>query len=399
MDIKFPAVLDGATGSELMKKGLPAGECQEKWIIDNPQAIYALQHEYEEAGSNLVLAPTFGAIAHKLSAFGLSENTEEINRELVAISKKAVSESVLVAADVTASGLFLAPYGDETMESLVERYSEQLCGCEAADVVVSETNMSIADARAAVIAAKKLYDKPVFVTFTVDENGRTMMGADASAALVIFRSLGVSAFGFNCGFGPREMLGVISSLDEVRGNLPLIAKPNAGLPQMIDGKEMYSMEPCELASYAQDFADAGVRLFGGCCGTNPAHIRALSEAVAKVSFKEEKREEREFLANERAYIAVEDVVLSDEIACSELLADDLMCCMDVCPLVRISTPEDVSVFEENQNMAQLPICIACDDSDLLSDALLSYNGRAGIKSTCPDAENVAKFYGAYIIRG
>ncbi len=397
MKINFPVILDGATGSELMKRGLPLGVCQEKWITENPSAVTELQREYEAAGSEVVYAPTFGAIAHKLSHHGLEAEEESLNRALVDISKAAVSEKVLVAADLAASGLFIAPYGDETMESLIEKYSGELRGQDAADIVVSETNMTISDARAAVIAAKRMYDKPIFVTFTVDESGRTMTGATAEAALVIFRALGVSAFGFNCGAGPAEMLKNIESLDGVRGGLPLIAKPNAGLPVMIDGKETYEMSPEELASYAESFAVAGVRAFGGCCGTTPSHIKALSAAVEKLSFDYENPTCEEMLATERVTLPVSEITLSEEIACSEFLLDDLMDCVDMCPLVRISSDADVACLEENQHAAALPICIACDEASLLERALVSYNGRAGVKSTAPDAKKIAGFYGAYIL--
>lgn len=398
MKINFPVILDGATGSELMKRGLPSGVCQEKWITENPEAATELQREYEASGSEIVYAPTFGAIAHKLSHHGLEAEEESLSRTLVDISKAAVKDTTLVAADLAASGLFLAPYGDETMESLIEKYSGALRGQGAADLVVSETNMAVSDARAAVIAAKRMYgDKPIFVTFTVDENGRTMTGATAEAALVIFRALGVSAFGFNCGAGPKEMLKNIEALENVRGNLPLIAKPNAGLPVMVDGKETYEMSPEELASYAERFAAAGVRAFGGCCGTTPSHIKALSEAVSKISFDCENPTCEEMLATERVTLPVSEVTLSDEIACSEFLMDDLMDCFDVCPLVRISKDEDIQILEENQHAATLPVCIACDDGELLARALVSYNGRAGVKSTSPDAKKITCFYGAYIL--
>ena len=397
MKINFPVILDGATGSELMKRGLPSGVCQEKWITENPTAITELQREYEAAGSGIVYAPTFGAIAHKLSHYGLEAEEEELNRALVDISKTSVSDNVLVAADLAASGLFLAPYGDETMESLVDKYSGELRGQGEADIVVSETNMTVSDARAAVIAAKRMYDKPIFVTFTVDENGRTMTGADAAAALVIFRALGVAAFGFNCGAGPAEMLKNIEALKDVRGSLPLIAKPNAGLPVMVDGKETYEMSPEDLASYAEKLARAGVRAFGGCCGTTPSHIKALAEAVSQLSFDYETPTCEEMLATERVTLPVSEVILSDEIECSEFLLDDLMDCEQVCPLVRISRDADIACFEENQHAAALPVCIVCDDSELLSRALMSYNGRAGVKSTAPDAKEIADFYGAYIL--
>ncbi len=396
MKLDFPIILDGATGSELIKRGLPSGVCQEKWIIDNPELIIALQREYEEAGSRLVLAPTFGAIAHKLAHYGLEAEAPRINASLIEISKRAVSDNVLVAADISPTGLFPAPYGDESMESLVEKYSAQLSAHDRADVVVSETNMSVADARAAVIAAKRLYDKPIFVTFTVDETGRTMMGASSAALLIIFRALGVSAFGFNCGSGPSEMLSVIESLSDIRGDLPLIAKPNAGLPKMVSGKETYTMSPEDLASYAEAFAKAGVLAFGGCCGTTPEHIRTLSSAVSRLSFDYEIPTAAEYLATEREIVPVSEISLSDEISCSEFLMDDLMDCFDKCPLVRISSDDDIALFEENQHAAQLPVCIACDDARLLERALTSYNGRAGVVTKSKDTLRVADFFGAYV---
>lgn len=397
MKIKFPVILDGATGSELMKRGLPSGVCQEKWITENPTAITALQREYEAAGSEIVYAPTFGAIAHKLAHHGLEAEEEALSRALVDISKSAVKDTTLVAADLAASGLFIAPYGDETMESLIEKYSSALRGQSEADLVVSETNMTISDARAAVIAAKRMYDKPIFVTFTVDENGRTMTGATAEAALVIFRAMGVSAFGFNCGAGPAEMLKNVEALECVRGSLPLIAKPNAGLPIMVDGKETYEMSPEDLASYAEKLAKAGVRAFGGCCGTTPSHIKALSAVVSALPFDYENPTCEEMLATERVTLPVSEVTLSKEIVCSEFLMDDLMDCYDTCPLVRISKAEDIQILEENQHAAALPVCIACDEAALLERALVSYNGRAGVKSTSPDAKKIADFYGAYIL--
>lgn len=397
--LKLPLMLDGATGSCLMERGLPSGIAPEKWISENPDIISALQQEYEEAGSGLVLAPTFGAMTHKLAHFGLGAETGTLNKKLLAISRAAVSENVLVAADVSASGLFIAPYGDETMETLTDKYSEQISHLTDADVIVSETNMTISDARAAVIAAKRLCDKPIFVTFTFDSEGRTMMGATAESALCIFRALGVSAFGLNCGTGPDGMVSVFEKLAPLAEGFPLIAKPNAGLPAMVDGKETYSMSPEDLASFAEKFYSLGVRIFGGCCGTNPLHIKAIAEEVKKLPKSvASKTGCAEYLATERTILAVRDVTLSGEIEVTDFLADDLMDCLDTCPLVRITSSEDVRIFEENQHMAQNPVVFISEDTTLLEKALLSYNGRAGVVLSSPEQEKSAHFFGAYILR-
>lgn len=397
--LKLPLILDGATGSCLIERGLPAGVCPEKWISENPDVISALQREYEDAGSDLVLAPTFGAMAHKLSHFGLEVETEALNKKLFAISRAAVSDDVLVAADVSASGLFIAPYGDDTMETLVEKYSEQISHLTDADVIVSETNMTISDARAAVIAAKRLCDKPIFVTFTFDAEGRTMMGATAESALCIFRALGVSAFGLNCGTGPDGMVSVFEKLSPLSGGFPLIAKPNAGLPVIRDGKETYDMSPEKLASFVEKLHSLGVSIFGGCCGTGPQHIKAISEEVKKLPSSERSEiSYTEYLATERTILAVRDVTLSDEIAVSDFLADDLMDCFDTCPLVRIKSDDDVRIFEENQHAAQNPVVFISEDTTLLERVLLSYNGRAGVVLSSPEQEKSAHFFGAYIMR-
>ncbi len=397
--LKLPLILDGATGSCLMERGLPGGVSPEKWISENPDVISALQREYEEAGSNLVLAPTFGAMTHKLAHFGLESETEALNKKLFAISRAAVSENMLVAADVSASGLFIAPYGDETMETLVEKYSEQISCLTDADVIVSETNMTISDARAAVIAAKKLTNKPIFVTFTFDAEGRTMMGATAESSLCIFRALGVSAFGLNCGTGPDGMVSVFEKLSPLAEGFPLIAKPNAGLPVMVDGKETYDMSPEKLASFVEKLYSLGVSIFGGCCGTNPEHIKAIAEEVKNLpEIENAKTSCKEYLATERTILAVEDVILSEEIAVSEFIADDLMDCFDTCPLVRITSPEDVRIFEENQHAAINPVVFVSKDTALLKKALLSYNGRAGVVLENPEQEDAVLFFGAYIMR-
>lgn len=394
--LKFPIILDGATGSELIARGLPTGVCPEEWILNNPDVAQGLQKEYIASGSRVVLAPTFGASLPKLSQYGLSDRIKEMNEALVKLSKTAAGEDAIVAGDVSASGLFIAPYGDESMQSLVDIYSAQLCHLHGADILLSETNITIADARAAVIAAKRIFDKPVFVTFTMDADGRTVTGASAAAALVIFRAMGVSAFGFNCGAGPAEMVGVAKKISELAKGFPIIAKPNAGLPTLCDGEEKYSMEPREFASYAEELAQSGVLVFGGCCGTGPKHIRALADKVLKLSFENPSYSAEEYLATEREIIRCSDVSMSEEITCSEFLMDDLMDCLDVCPLVRIACDEDVKNLEENQHAAAMPVIIACDDDNLLDKALLSYNGRAGVKSAAPRAQELAKFYGAYI---
>lgn len=390
-------MLDGATGTELIKRGMPSGACPEGWILEHPDVIAELQREYADAGSDIVLAPTFGAIRAKLEAGGVNGDVTEINRKLAEISRSAVPDSVAVAADVSPTGFFIAPFGDETMNGLISIYEEQMSAFDRCDIVISETNMTVSDARAAMLAAKRILKKPIFVTFTCNPEGRTMTGASVAAALVICKSLGASAFGLNCGSGPEEMLEVIKTMAPYAGSLPLIAKPNAGLPDISGGETHYHMAPEDMAAYAAPFFDAGVRIFGGCCGTTPAHIRAVSDALSALDAGKTPSETVEYLASEREIIPVSDAEFSDEIACSEFLADDLYDCAGLCPTIRISREEDIAILEENQHAAALPVCIACDDGAFLEAALISYNGRAAVKSCAPRAKELCSYYGAYIL--
>ncbi len=395
--MKLPFVLDGATGTELICRGMPSGACPEGWILENPDTLCALQKEYAESGSNMVLAPTFGASREKLSSGGVSSSVSDVNRALIAISRSAVPDTVAVAGDVSPTGLFIAPFGEETMQGLVSIYSEQTEEFSCCDAVMIETNMTISDARAAMIAAKKTCKKPMLVTFTCDAEGRTMTGATVSAALIIAKSLGAYAFGLNCGSGPEEMLSVIRTLSPYAGDLPLIAKPNAGLPDISEGEAHYHMSPEDMASYVAPFYEAGVRIFGGCCGTTPAHIRAVADAVSGLKETQPPQKSREYLASEREIVAVDEAVFSDEISCSEFLSDSLFDVIDMCPTIRISKEEDIPIFEENQHAAAKPVCIACDELSLLEKALISYNGRAAVKSSAAGAAELCSYYGAYIL--
>ena len=395
--MKLPIILDGATGTELIRRGMPSGACPEGWILENRDVLSALQREYEEAGSDMVLAPTFGASCAKLEAGGVIGDVADINRELVAISRMSVSENVAVAGDVSPTGLFIAPFGEETMQGLISIYEEQMAAFSLCDAVMIETNMTVSDARAAMLAAKRTCKKPMLVTFTCDSEGRTMTGATAKAALVIAKSLGAFAFGLNCGSGPAEMLSVLKTLSPYAVGLPLIAKPNAGLPDTSCGDVHYHMTPEELSAFVAPFYEAGVRIFGGCCGTTPAHIRAISEALLPISAHENNVAPIEYLANEREVVDITSAEFSEEISCSEFLADDLFDCVGVCPKIRIASDSDVVLLEENQHAAALPVCIACDDIALLEKALISYNGRAAVSSSADGAKELCSYYGAYIL--
>ena len=208
MELRFPLILDGATGTELQKRGYTGDVCAEQWTLDHPEAIIDIQRGYVAAGSQVVYTPTFGANRRKLEESGLFNCTADYNRRLAELSAQAVQGKALRAGDMSPTGAFLAPLGDVSFEELVDIYTEQAAGLERAgvDLFVIETMMTLSDARAAVLAVRSVSDKPIFVTFTCDENGRSVSGTDITAALVVLQGMGIDAFGLNCSTGPDKML-------------------------------------------------------------------------------------------------------------------------------------------------------------------------------------------------
>lgn len=228
-----PIFLDGATGSNLLKRGMPAGVCPEKWILEHKDVLIGLQREFIEAGSNIVYAPTFSANRIKLKEYGLAEQIREMNHELVAVSREAAGTKALVAGDITMTGEQLAPMGKMDFEELIDIYKEQIgCLAEAGvDLLVVETMMSLQETRAALIAAKETCELPVMATMTFESDGRTLYGTDAATAAIVLESLGAAAIGANCSTGPDKMAEIIRAMADVT-TVPIIAKPNAGLPYL-----------------------------------------------------------------------------------------------------------------------------------------------------------------------
>lgn len=272
--------LDGATGTNLQKAGMPAGVCPELWILEHPQVLLELQRSYVEAGTQILYAPTFSGNAIKLEEYGVRNRLKEINQRLAALSRRAAGDNCLVAGNLTMTGRSLAPVGDLDFEELVDCYKEQVRAIAEAgvDLFVIETMMSIQECRAAVLAVKETCDLPVFVTITLEENGKTLYGTDPVTALVTMQALGVEAFGINCSFGPDRLIPIVKELSEYAG-IPLIAKPNAGLPRLENGRTVFDMPKEEFAEHMAALAEAGASVLGGCCGTDPSYIAAMKKRV------------------------------------------------------------------------------------------------------------------------
>lgn len=283
--------LDGATGSNLSKRGMPAGVCPEKWILENPEILIGLQTDFIEAGTDILYAPTFTGNRIKLQEYGLENEISSINKTLVGLSKEAVKRAqeknperkVYVAGDLTMTGQQLYPIGTMQFEELVEVYKEQVAYLLMAgvDLFVVETMMSLQETRAAVLAIKETCDLPIMATLTFNDDYKTLFGTDATTAVIVLENLGVDAVGLNCSTGPDKMVAVVEEMKQV-ATIPLIAKPNAGLPHLQDGETVFDMQPEEFAQHMKVLIEKGASVVGGCCGSTPEHMKAMVDLVKDI---------------------------------------------------------------------------------------------------------------------
>ncbi len=433
--------LDGATGSNLMKAGMPAGVCPEAWIMEHEDVLVDLQKRYVEAGSNIVYAPTFTANRIKLEEYGLADKIEEINQRLVAASKRAVEGKAYVAGDLTMTGRQLKPIGNLEFEELVDVYKEQirLLADAGADLLVIETMMSLQECRAALIAAKEVCDLPVMVTLTFENGGRTLFGSDAMSAAITLESLGADAIGANCSTGPAKMRQVIETMARVT-SIPIIAKPNAGLPAVDgEGNTYYDMDAKTFAQEMQILIEAGATILGGCCGTSPEYINELTETVNKNDqlsqwhasrrlpehkqgrrFLCSERQALEFGLNDRFMIVGERInptgkkMLQQELreGCYDMVTDfaeeqeeNGACILDInVGMGGIDEMETMlQVMEEVSSVTKLPLCLDSSSVEVMEAALRKYPGRALVNSVSLEKEKfetllpLVKKYGAMFI--
>ena len=308
--------LDGATGSNLQKAGMPTGVCPELWIMEHPDSLVQLQKSYLHRGTDIIYAPTFSANRIKLAEYGLEDRIEELNRELVGLSKRAVGEYMVekrnaefipfIAGDVTMTGKLLQPLGTLAFEEAVEVYKEQMRILVQAgvDLFVIETIMSLQETRAALIAAGEVCDLPVMVTMTFDETAHTLYGTEPETAVLVLQGLGADAVGINCGAGPEKCLEIVRRMKAV-ANVPVIAKPNAGMPKLVNGETVYDQTPETFAKEMKLLAEAGAGILGGCCGTTPDHIAYLYDTLGKVYPPHISGEQVRALTNERRAVYVD----------------------------------------------------------------------------------------------
>lgn len=429
---EHPIFLDGATGSNLQKKGMPVGVCPEKWILENPEKLIELQRAFIDAGTNIVYAPTFTANRIKLREYGLENQVREMNHALVALSREAAGDRALVAADITMTGEQLSPMGKLDFEELVDVYKDQItCAMEAgADLLVVETMMSLQETRAAVIAAKEVADAAIMATMTFESDGRTLYGTDAVTAAVVLESLGVAAVGTNCSTGPDKMVEVVRSMAQVT-SIPIIAKPNAGLPSLDEnGDTVYDMDEETFAREMRQVVEAGASIVGGCCGTTPDYIRALHQSVSQMPLVRRSAPSSRFLTSERATVAfgLDDpfMIVGERInptgkkklqaelreGSLEMVADFAQQ-QEECGAQILDVNMGMSGIDEKQMMlraietvsgvSNLPLSLDSSHVDVLEAALRRYPGRALINSISYEKAKfeallpIARKYGAMFI--
>ena len=271
--------LDGGMGTLLQAEGLAPGELPETWNIEHPEKVEAIHRRYYEAGSDVVLANTFGANVCKFHDDRYT--VEEVIRAGIANAKRAgeqIGKETYVALDMGPTGKLLKPMGDLDFDDAYEAFAEAVRYGEkyGADLIHIETMSDTYEVKAAILAAKENSSLPVFVTMIFDERGKLLTGGDVPSVVAMLEGLRVDALGLNCGLGPKQMLPILNDLRRYT-SLPIIVKPNAGLPKQKNGETYYDVEPDEFARIMQEVVKGGACVIGGCCGTTPEHIKKLVE--------------------------------------------------------------------------------------------------------------------------
>ena len=272
--------LDGGFGTMVQAAGLPPGKDPTDWNVENPDAVASVHRAYAESGSRIVLANTFGA--NRLKYHG-PYDLKELVASAISIARRGAA-SAKVALDIGPTGRLLKPAGDLDFDDAYEAFAEMVrFGAEAgADLVFVETMGDTRELKAAVLAAKLNSNLPVYATVALDESGKLLTGASVECVATLLESLGVDAYGFNCGLGPDKMLPFVERLAKV-STRPIIVKPNAGMPKIVDGKTVFTVGPEEFAKTVVKLVDAGASIVGGCCGTTPAHIAAVRDSLSGAS--------------------------------------------------------------------------------------------------------------------
>lgn len=425
-------VIDGAMGTLLQQRGLPAGWCPEEWNLSHPKDIQEVHRLYLEVGADIITTNTFGAIELKLADYGLGDKVQEINRAAVTLAKEVARPyGALVAGSVGPLGKFLQPLGTMTFDEAYEQFYQQ---CKAlveagADIILFETFGDIGEMRAALVAAADAGDVPVIASFTFDETGRTFTGTDPETAAVVAERLGVAAIGVNCSVGPGQLVDVVQKLSQST-NLPILVSPNAGMPEMMEGKTVFRETPANMAHYATEFVALGANVLGGCCGTTPEHIKAIGQQVKGLAPKQRAKKFGLRLASRVKTVTIDPqgppVAIGERLnptgkkalqaeireGKTEITRRDALAQVEAGAVildvnVGVGGVDQVAAMERAVQAVQVlvdaPLCIDSTDPVVIEHALKLYHGKALINSVNGEAKSMAtvlplaKRYGAALI--
>jgi len=286
VDASRPVLADGAMGTMLFEAGLQFGDPPEIWNLAHPDIVRGVHRGYLDAGARVLLTNTFGGNRFRLGLSGHEDRVDELNRTAAIVLRAEVDAAggtALVAGDIGPSGLIMAPLGTLEHDEAVAGFTEQAASLAAGgvDCIWIETMSDLAEITAAIEGVRAADPElPIIATMTFDTRGHTMMGVSPEQAAVALSDLGVQAFGGNCGNGPDELTPVIAKMHAARPDGRLVAKSNVGMPQLVDGRAVYLADPAVMARCALEMRDAGASVIGACCGSTPAHLRAMAEALA-----------------------------------------------------------------------------------------------------------------------
>lgn len=425
-------IFDGAMGTMLQEGGLKAGACPELMNLEHPDVVRKIHEAYIEAGATMIETNTFGASALKLDHYGLEDRVAEINQAAVRIALEASQGRAKIVGSLGPTGRFIVPLGDLEFEEACQSFYEQAKAlAEAgADYLIFETCIDIQEMRAGLLAAKDATKLPIICQLSYSEDGRSVTGTDPQTAAITLEALGADIIGVNCSLGPQELVPIVEALAN-NCSVPISVLPNAGMPRLENGRTIFPMEPDEFASWGTKLVAAGATYLGGCCGTTPAHIKALTEAVKDLSPAERKPRDNRLRLTSRSKTVIIDKdlpttligerinptgrkKLAEEIKNGSLFsvkreaidqvragARLLDVNMGVGGIDQVKAMHDA--IREVSQITDAPLAIDTSDTKSLEAGLRAYPGRALINSVSAEKERIdeflplAKKYGAAIL--
>ncbi len=396
-------VYDGSKGTMLHKYGMQGGECPELWNVTHRDEVRKIYEAYKEAGADVIQTNTFQGSRMKLEEYSLGDRVYELNFEGTKLAKEVMGDKGFVAASIGPLGKLFEPSGELTFNAAHEAFKEQVKAVVegGADIVNFETFTDLSEMRAALLAARDVTDIPVICSIAFESNGKTLMGTDPYIAALVLKSLGADMIGTNCSFGPLHLLEIVKKMHEV-GGIYICAKPNAGLPQLVDGKAVYNEPVDKFAALAPEFVKYGVRLLGGCCGTTPEYIKAVRSGMENCEVPRVKSRSLQAITSGVKLLNIEaskglnlgrldaekDQELVDELSKGnmEFIVDkamDLSCERYDAIYVNIDKVGGndmllADVVNAAQGYIREPFIIETKDSRALSNVLRLYRGKAGV---------------------